>query len=266
LADFRQVYRELSPQLCQKLLDKGIRYQRMHKRVGTYFTFDVADMLSWIELSGTSDKAEVERMCQQEGTPVEWKGDTFVSTTQTEAFQLHPITKEPVWFNHSQVFHWTSFPAEVWHAWKRCHDWRLLLHCIFVTIFCVVKYGLLGHKMALHTTFGDGEPISVSEMQEIRRAIHKNMVFNRWEKGDLLMIDNFSTSHGRQPTYDKGRKIVVSWAEPLEKTNELTGSKMVAVKTKKEEPIQMENPQEHTCRRSHPASRKISRESSLSNT
>jgi len=25
-----------------------------------------------------------------------------------------------------------------------------------------------------------------------------NMVFNRWEQGDVLMIDNFRVSHGRQ--------------------------------------------------------------------
>ena len=237
LADFRQVYRDLSPQLRQKLLDKGIRYERSHKKTGTYFTYDVADMLGWPELFGTSDKAKVEDICQQEGTPVQWKGDTYVSTTQSEAFQLHPITKEPVWFNHTQVFHWTTFPAELWHAWKRCRDWRLLLHCIFVTIFSVIKYGIIGHKMALYATFGDGKPVSVPEMQEIRQAIHKNMVFNRWEKGDLLMIDNFSTSHGRQPTYDKGRNIVVAWGDPLKKENELTASSqlMVPNETQKDE-------------------------------
>jgi len=74
--------------------------------------------------------------------------------------------------------------------------------------------------MALDVTFGDGTPISIREMHQIRKAVHKNMVFNRWEKGDLLMIDNFSTSHGRQPTYDSGRKVLVAWSEPVEKSNE----------------------------------------------
>lgn len=34
-----------------------------------------------------------------------------------------------------------------------------------------------------------------------------------------MCIDNFSVSHGRQPTYDLGRKILVSWSEPLDKTS-----------------------------------------------
>ena len=40
-----------------------------------------------------------------------------------------------------------------------------------------------------------------------------------WQKGDIMCIDNFSVSHGRQPTYDLGRKILVAWSEPLDKTS-----------------------------------------------
>lgn len=239
LADFRKVYQDIPLDLKQKLLEKGIRYTRTHKKVGSYFTYDVADMLGWPELFGTDSKEEVERMCREENIPFEWQGDTFVSVTQSNAFQLHPVTKEHVWFNHTQVFHWTTFPAELWYAFRRTHEWRLFLHCMFVGLFCLIKYGLLRHKMSLHCSFGDGEDISVKEMGQIREAIHKNMVFSRWEKGDLMMIDNFSTSHGRQPTYDKGRKVAVAWADPIAKSNEVVSLEAVPV------PI-MANPQERT--------------------
>ena len=32
-----------------------------------------------------------------------------------------------------------------------------------------------------------------------------------------MCIDNFSISHGRQPTYDLGRKILVAWSTPINK-------------------------------------------------
>ncbi|EEC48375.1 predicted protein [Phaeodactylum tricornutum CCAP 1055/1] len=254
LADFRKVYQDLPCDLRQKLLEKGVRYTRTHYKQGARFTYDVASMLSWSELFGTSDKATVERMCAAEGTPVQWTGDdTFVSITQASPYQLHPVTKEPVWFNHIQVFHWTTFTAELWFSWKRTRDWRLLIHCFFVTCFCLIKYGMLGHRMSLHSTFGDGEEISVAEMNKIRHAIHRNMVFSRWEKGDVMLIDNFSTSHGRQPTYDKGRKIVVAWADPMVKTNEfVTNTTAVAIQNEarivvnESEFVHMENPQERT--------------------
>lgn len=60
------------------------------------------------------------------------------------------------------------------------------------------NYSLGPTKMALHTSYGDGSEISPSDVAHVRDTIYKNMVFNRWEKGDLLMIDNFRVSHGRQ--------------------------------------------------------------------
>ncbi|GKY91024.1 hypothetical protein MPSEU_000075200 [Mayamaea pseudoterrestris] len=237
LADFRKVYEDVPLELKQKLLTKGLQYTRTHKKQGAYLTYDVSDMLGWPSLFGTDDKLEVEKMCKAENIPFYWQGDTFVSVTHSQAFQLHPITREHVWFNHTQVFHWTTFPCELWFAFKRTWEFRLLLQCLLVGFFSVIKYGLLRHKMSLDVSFGDGEAISAWEMSQIRRAIHKNMVFNRWQKGDICMIDNFAVSHGRQPTYDKGRKIAVAWSEPLQKAN--------AVKTL-EPLVEYENPQERT--------------------
>lgn len=222
ICDFRAVFNDLDPVLKDKLLKYKIRYARRQHRVGSKFTHDVSDQKGWPEIFGTSSMEEVEKICAAEGEEVHWEnGDTFVSSWQSEAFQLHPISKEPVWFNHSQVFHWSTFPAELFHAFKRTWEIRYLLNCIFVSIVCIVKYVILGHTMSLNITFGDGSPITFWEMQEIRHTVHKNMVYNRWRKGDVLLLDNFSTSHGRQPTYDRGRKVVVSWSDPEVKANEL---------------------------------------------
>jgi Taurine catabolism dioxygenase TauD, TfdA family len=50
------------------------------------------------------------------------------------------------------------------------------------------------------------EFLSGREAHEIRQAIHRNTILDRCQKGDLLMIDNFSTSHGRQPTHNSGSR------------------------------------------------------------
>ena len=96
LCDFTKVYKELSPELRQKFLDKTVMYTRTHKKIpnsNSLFNFDVADMKGWPDLFGTDDKQEVERICKEEGVDVQWKGDTFVSVIKSEAFQLHPITQ-----------------------------------------------------------------------------------------------------------------------------------------------------------------------------
>jgi len=131
----------------------------------------------------------------------------------------------------------------------------LLLQCLLVAVFCAIKYGLRGHKMGLHATYGDGTEISPQEMTEIRQAIHQNMVYSRWQRGDMLWIDNFRVSHGRQPTYDKGRKVVVAWADPVRKANAVHHQAVDSVVASKstvepelvrEPAVSMENPQERT--------------------
>ncbi len=233
LCDFRKVYQDISPELRDKLTSKNIKYTRKNLRVGEKYTFDVGAMKSWVELFGTSDQNEVESICREEEAPgVQWVGpkkDIFLQEWIDKPFQLHPETGEHVWFNHSQVFHWSTFPAELWFAFRRTIrqstqvidilvSLQLLIHFLLVSIFSVIKYGLFGYKMSLDTTFGDGSPITFKEMNEIRSVIHKHMVMYRWRKGDILCIDNFSTSHGRQPCYDRSRKVIVSWSQPRSKT------------------------------------------------
>jgi len=221
LCDFRKVYQELSPELREKFAAKKIKYTRTHFKVGEKWTYDVGAMLGWPQLFGTEDLDEVEEICLQEQAPqVHWIGpnkDTFLQEWIDEPYQRHPVTHEMVWFNHTNVFHWTTFPAELWFAFSRLRDIRFFLHAVLIAIFTFIKYGLLRYKMALNSSFGDGTPISISEMNQVRAAIHKHMIFSRWQKGDIIAIDNFSVSHGRQPTYDKGRKIAVAWSQPFNK-------------------------------------------------
>ena len=226
LTNFRKVYRDVPTKLRDKLAQKKIRYTRKHLEKGfkpAFLTTDISSLKGWSDLFGTSNKTVVEEICQKEHLPIRWEGRkkrTFVSEYDSEPFQLHPDTREPVWFNHAQVFHWSTFPAELWFAFRRTRDLRFLLRSI--STFCVsfLTYVVLRRRVALNVAFGDGTPISVREMGQIRKAVHKNMVFNQWRKGDLLMIDNFSTSHGREPTYSKNRKIVVAWSFPVAKTDD----------------------------------------------
>lgn len=243
LCHFGSVARDLPAPLRAKFIEHGVRYIRTHPKQGNPWSFDVSEMLGWPELFKTNDKKEVERICKEEKTPVNWTNDdTFVSTTVAPAFQRHPETGEVVWCNHTQVFHWTTFSAELWFAFRRTHEIRLLGTLVLVFLWSVIKYGILGYKMSLHCEFGNGEQISIAEISAVRNAIHKNMVFFRWEKGDLLLLDNCSTSHGRQPTYDKGRRIAVSWCTAVwNKGNEIRFVEDFLLT-----PKSMENPQERT--------------------
>ena len=56
----------MDPEVRQKFVDKKLRYNRTHKKVGEKWAFDVGDMLSWAQLFGTAGKEEVEDICREE--------------------------------------------------------------------------------------------------------------------------------------------------------------------------------------------------------
>ena len=181
LCDFRSVVQQLDESLRNKFATKKLQYRRRHYNEGEKWTTDVGSMLSWRQMFSTSDKSKVEELCRNEGAPEpRWIGeqsDTFYQEWNDEPFVRHPVTNETVWFNHLQVFHWSTFPCELWYAFCRLRDPRFLLRSIFFWIIAIIKYVFLGHRMALDMRFGDGTDISVAEVNQVRSVIHKNMVF-----------------------------------------------------------------------------------------
>ena len=231
LADFRKVYQALPVSLRDKLQTKGIRYTRIHpyqqhcrwwwqqwlKR------YDIHQNTSWPSLFGTDSREKVDQLCWQDKGIYHhsWLGNALVVTTFSDAFQRHAETNEPVYFNHLQVFHWTSFFMELWRTWWRTQQHELLWHLVGTCLFCFVKYGVLQHSWALHVTYGDGHEFSWTDLSAIRQAIHQHMLYPQWQPGDLLLLDNLSMSHGRQPTMDSNRHIVVAWSQLWTKTNQM---------------------------------------------
>ena len=53
-------------------------------------------------------------------------------------------------------------------------------------------------KLGMNTCYGDGTTLPLKTVSHVRDTVWKNLVFNRWQQGDVLMIDNFRVSHGRQ--------------------------------------------------------------------
>jgi hypothetical protein len=60
--------------------------------------------------------------------------------------------------------------------------------------------------------YGDGSRIETSVLDEIRGVYNETSITFPWQEGDILMLDNFLASHGREP-FVGPRKIVVAMAE-----------------------------------------------------
>ena len=63
----------------------------------------------------------------------------------------------------------------------------------------------------MHCTRLDGGEIPDADLEHVRDVVWRHLVVVPWRRGDVVAIDNQSTSHGRLP-YEGPRQIAVCWA------------------------------------------------------
>ena len=184
IADSQRVFERIPPQIREQFIRKGVMYIRNYGK-----GIDVP----WEQVFHTSSRSEVESYCQMAGIKAEWLNDGRLRTRQLcQAAATHPKTGETVWFNQAHLFHASSLSP----------DLRASLLASFKE-----------EDLPRHACFGDGSPIQTEMLDEIREAYRQEMVLFSWQQGDILMLDNMLTAHGRMP-FTGPRKILVGMAEP----------------------------------------------------
>ncbi|MDX6744041.1 TauD/TfdA family dioxygenase [Actinocorallia sp. A-T 12471] len=184
LSDVRRVYELIDP-------DVRAEFERRRWRVVRTYGDDVG--LRWRTVFGAETRAEVEAQCARGGITAEWTGDDGLRTTAVrDAVHRHPVTGLPVWFNHIVIFHESSLDADVREA---LHD----------------AYGPDGFP---HNTFyGDGGTIPDDVVAHLRHCYRAASTRFDYRRDDLLVVDNMSVAHGREP-FTGPREIAVAMAEP----------------------------------------------------
>lgn len=185
LADSRRILGRLTSETITKFERLGIRYVR---------NYLPGISLSWQETFQTQRCEDVEAYCQQADITAEWINDRQLRTYQIRsAVRAHPVTGERSWFNHALFFHVTSLPAEV-------RDGLLEL--------------LPEEDLPYNTYYGDGSPIEAETLAEIRSAYAAETTSFEWEPGDVLLVENMLTAHGREP-FEGPRRILAAMSDPV---------------------------------------------------
>ena len=99
----------------------------------------------------------------------------------------HPRTGEMVWFNQAHLFHISRLPVEA-------RDWLLSTFA--------------EEDLPRNVYFADGSAIDPEMLNEISRVYDQQAVIFSWQAGDVLLIDNMLTAHGRNPFRGKRRVVV----------------------------------------------------------
>lgn len=183
IADTRNILNGIRPEVKDRFLRKKVLYSRN-------FGNDLG--LLWQTVFQTDDKSVVEKYCKEAGIEYEWKDHNRLRTRHVrDAITTHPITKEPVWFNHAIFFHPYSLEPVVREALLLVMD---------------------EEDLPYNTYYGDGSAIEPSVLDHIRSIYDRETVTFPWQAGDILMLDNMLVAHGRRP-YTGPRKILVGMSE-----------------------------------------------------
>jgi hypothetical protein len=182
IADSRAVYQRLDAGLREEFLRKGVRYVRSY---GTGLGLD------WRTVFRTVSREEVEARCAEQGLHYEWHGEKLRTSATRPAAVRHPVTGEWSWFNQAQHWHVACLPAAAKAS---------------------LQATLGPDELPRSCEFGDGTPIPDTAMAEICRVYEELEVAFAWQRGDVLMVDNFLVAHARNP-FQGERALLVAMGE-----------------------------------------------------
>ena len=189
IADTRKLYQRIEPKIRDRFAQKQVMYVR---------NFGDGFGLPWQTVFQTTNTADVEAFCQNNGIEFEWKpGNRLRTRSRRPAIARHPHTGEMVWFNHAVFFHVSTLEQTIREALLAEFSEEDLPH---------------------NTYYGDGSPIEPEVLEEICTVYQQETLTFSWQAGDILMLDNMLTAHGRLP-FLGNRKVVVGMSEPFSSHN-----------------------------------------------
>jgi alpha-ketoglutarate-dependent taurine dioxygenase len=190
LADVRRVYREIDPAVREEFeRRRWMLVRNFHGDFGT----------RWQQVFNTDDRDEVAGYCAANGIEVEWLGRDGLRTRSVRDVVHHrPGSDQPRWFNHATFFHLSTLAKDLQEG-------------------LLAMFGEDG--LPTNTYYGDGGTIPADVLDHLRAAYRAATVRFDYRADDVLVVDNMTAAHGREP-FTGPRRIAVAMAEPHSPTSQ----------------------------------------------
>ncbi len=212
LCDGRLVYNGLTENMRSEFATKGLTFTRNYGSPEQKKK-SVFELKPWDELFLTRVKSEVEKKCLDSGTTYHWltKGRLRLYN-HTTSFKQQPETGKWAWCNHLLSFHVRGALTEYKNIATYFPDKRAKKYYNRLKLLTWYQEKMRKpEQRPMHAQFGDGAEIPNQYIEFIQQLVWQNMYCLKWQKGDCVVIDNFTTSHGRLPYYGE-REILVAWS------------------------------------------------------
>lgn len=212
LCDFRAVWKAIDPAVRDRFEAGGIRIVRNYASPNADPSENPTQLKSWPDMFQTTDREAIEARCRDEGFEPVWRADGGLKlVSEQPVSRAHPETGDVAWYNHITTFHLTTALSE----YKRIAAFRPTeRHQGLVQIATQLEESLRKRpfeEQAMHSMRLDGTEFPEADLEHVRDVVWDHLVVDRWERGDIVAIDNASVSHGRLP-YEGPRQIAVCWS------------------------------------------------------
>ena len=191
IADIREVSKKLPESWKERVRRLKIRTVRNFSPPADTLDQRVAipEQMPWHMAFGTSDKAELERICKRMDLELHWRDDGGITVISlVEGLNVHPATGQELY--------------------------RAIIHKPPMTYSkeqqAVKDAALASQKYQSGYTLGDGSLGTEEERAVVVEAIEDATTYWPWQNGDIMMLDNLQIWHGRRPYVGEHREVHVA--------------------------------------------------------
>ncbi|KEZ41886.1 hypothetical protein SAPIO_CDS6575 [Scedosporium apiospermum] len=186
-----------APEFYEKLLKKGVRYVYRYGKQDVVSTTGTSVYGAYGQHVLPTDDEEsarkkVEEEVRRHSNDFEWHNDGSLTVTHvTPIIRIHKETGLPAWFGNL-----TS-------AWGRS------------THHGATEPPFRGDDGSYHPPpqYGDGEQIEKKHLDLALSIAENSQVLVKWEKGDLVLLDNYAVMHSRSPWKGQRQVLAALWDE-----------------------------------------------------
>ena len=188
LGDMREITRAIDPDVIGRFLSRGGLQLRRNLPLPEGIEGRPGVPKPWTQVFNTDDPAQAQAQADARGWRSEWQADGSMTLWQEvrPALTRHPSTGDEVWFNQVQVF----APAAA-IAWAR-KDGRMDMARRLERAMREAP------RQVDCFVFADGSEIPPQDALHVYDVLERMAQPLRWRLGDLLVLDNVLTAHGRR--------------------------------------------------------------------
>lgn len=201
--DCANIFANLTPELQDKIESLGMIYQRYFVAKKARF-FNVYK--TWMDSFNATTREQVEAACEQQGLSYQWQSNGgLITKTKMPGMMVHPQSGEKC--ISLTLYNGESAPYDMSRFSQRINP----LVRLALSTFIRSQYS--SKRVFMRTLWGDGSDISTAETRALIDTAWASSNCFKWQKNDLLLLDNIRCGHGRLNVV-KPRKIAAALGDP----------------------------------------------------